>query len=70
MAAYITCRGDVLDAVVLVHYGQVTSAMLITVLDANDGLSEWGPILPGGLTIQLPDITLPSSMENGIALWD
>ncbi|QAU22899.1 phage tail protein [Dyella sp. M7H15-1] len=70
MAAYVTRQGDVLDVVALKHYGRVSSSIVTAILEANYDLSEHGPILPGGLAIDLPDMTLPSSVQNGVSLWD
>lgn len=70
MSAYVTRQGDVLDAIALKHYGQVSSSIVTAILDANYCLSELGPILPGGLTIELPNVDLPSSVKSGVSLWD
>lgn len=63
---YRTRKGDVLDRVCYDYYGR--SDALIQVYEANPGLVEQPPILPEGLSIQLPD--LPAPAAQGEALWD
>lgn len=54
-ATYITQDGDMIDAIARRHYGP-RSGLVEAVLEANPGLTDHGPLLPAGLTINLPVI--------------
>lgn len=64
---YVTKDGDMLDALCWKHYG-VESAV-VTVLEANPGLADYGPVLPAGIVIALPD-QASSTTEPTVKLWD
>ena len=66
---YITREGDVLDWICWKYYGTTGALVVETVLTSNLGLADYGPILPLGLEINLPDIIIPRQ-TNGIRLWD
>ena len=40
------------------------------VLEANPGLAELGPVLPGATLVTLPDITTQSPSKATVQLWD
>ena len=65
---YITKTGDMLDEIAKTYYGTLAGRIVEQVLDANTGLAEYGPILPHGVSINLPDIK-PSSSNEEIMLW-
>ncbi|HHF3242407.1 TPA: tail protein X [Vibrio alginolyticus] len=65
---YQTRRGDMLDWVCHQHYGQRPKAVE-AVLDANPGLAKYGPVLPAGLIINLPDLG-PAENKSRVSLWD
>lgn len=65
---YRTKAADVLDAICHTYYG-ATSGIVEQVLAANPGLSAHGPILPGGLTITLPELTVTEE-QSVVRLWD
>jgi phage tail protein X len=54
-ATYNTRENDVLDEVVWRYYGSQDNGLLEAVLEANRGLADYGPVLPTGLTITMPD---------------
>ncbi|MEZ6853023.1 tail protein X [Halodesulfovibrio aestuarii] len=64
---YRTKQGDVLDAVVFKYYERQPGA-IEQVMDANRGLAKYGPVLPAGLAIVLPDLPKPSQKES-VTLW-
>lgn len=64
---YVTRPGDMLDALCSKRYPEHPGATE-AVLDANPGLARRGPILPEGLTIDLPDLPPPPSGQ--VSLWD
>ena len=45
---------DTVDALCWRHYGR-TQGVTEQVLQANPGLAEYGPFLPHGLQVELPD---------------
>lgn len=66
---YTTKDGDTVDAITWSYYGTRDGLVVEQVLDANNGLADMGPELPAGVTIVLPDLTLPATQE-GVRLWD
>lgn len=67
-ATYLTRDGDTLDWICWRHY-QRQSGAVEAVLEANPGLVDFGPILPAGLTITLPDLP-QASTQPVVRLWD
>lgn len=68
MAIYKTQQNDTVDYVAFRYYGTLDGRTTEQVLEANPGLADLGPLLPMGLTINLPDI-LPSTTANQVSLW-
>ena len=68
-----TRDGDMVDRICHDHYGGrhgTTEAVLEANQDVGgQSLAEWGPVLPAGLVINLPDLpaAAPSTAVN---LWD
>ena len=60
--------GDMLDAVVLAHYGDASATVLNLVLEANPGLAAYGPVWPEGLEVILPAYEPPAVQETA-QLW-
>lgn len=71
MITYTTKQGDVLDAVVHRYHG-TTAGAVEEVLEANRGLglADYGPVLPAGLVIQLPEMRKAEEMTTLTRLWD
>lgn len=65
---YRTRPGDMLDWICTQYYGERPRAVE-AVLDANPGLAAYGPVLPAGLEIELPDLG-PTEDTSLINLWD
>lgn len=59
---------DTVDAICWRYYGK-TQGLTEAVLEANPGLADWGPILPHGLEIELPE-QVPTTVVKTIQLWD
>lgn len=54
-------QGDTVDAICWRHYGR-TDGTVEAVLEANAGLADYGPMLPIGTAVYLPDLdTVPST---------
>lgn len=67
-AQYRTKQGDMLDAICFKQYDGRPGATEL-VLEANTGLSAYGPVLPSGLIITLPDLPEAEPAQT-IKLWD
>lgn len=55
---YVSEQGDMVDKVAWQHYG-TERGTTEAILDANPGLADHGPILPAGVKIILPKISVP-----------
>jgi len=64
-----TVQGDTVDAVVWRHYGR-TAGLVERVLDANPGLADLGPVLPGSTLINLPTAAPQAEQSQMVNLWD
>lgn len=60
---------DTVDAICWREYGRSTG-VVERILEANPHLSEFGPFIPMGTKIQLPDIPTPQNKVQSIQLWD
>jgi phage tail protein X len=65
---YLTSQGDTLDFVCWKFYGQQSGAVE-SVLAANAGLADLGPVLPINTRITLPALTKPAQEVQPIRLW-
>lgn len=67
MLRYVTKDGDTVDWVCWKQYGR-SGGTTEAVLEANPGLADHGPVLPAGLTINLPD--LPQAPARAVVrIW-
>jgi phage tail protein X len=66
---YTTKADDTVDYIAWRHYGSQSSKVVSGILDANRGLAEFGPLLPPGVKITLPNMPSPKK-EEGVRLWD
>lgn len=69
MQTYITKDGDTADYIAWKYYGNQDAGTVETLLIANKGLADRGPVLPAGLVINLPEIKTPATTQ-GVKLWD
>lgn len=69
MTTYTTRDGDTADYIAFKYYGTLAGQAVEQLLDANPTLADYGPILPGGLVVSLPDIDTTTKVE-GVSLWD
>lgn len=68
----VALQGDTIDALCNRHLG-TTAGMVEQVLSLNYGISLYGPVLPMGTVVVLPDVPAPSAgaaMRPLIQLWD
>lgn len=70
MQQYITVQNDRLDKICRAVYGTEGGNIIVDVLEANYGLGDVGPVLPGGMVLNLP-IRQPqrASVVPTIKLW-
>lgn len=66
---YVTREGEMLDELAWRHYG-FTEGAVEAIFEANPRLSAWGPLLPGGVRIILPDLDAPRTTPPKLRLWD
>jgi phage tail protein X len=69
---YLTRQYDILDDVAFRYYGDTDRRIVERVLEANRaiGLADYGPVMPPGLTIFLPDRDPEPPTETLTRLWD
>lgn len=65
----ITHQGDTVDALVYRHFGS-TQGVVEQVLEMNPGLADYGPILPHGLKVSVPDPQTQQTTVSLLKLWD
>lgn len=70
MSDYITRQGDTLDFLCWRHYGTERGGTVEAVLNANPGIGDYGPVLPAGVAVVLPDLVQPAQAEAVINLWE
>ncbi|MEI7377230.1 tail protein X [Dickeya chrysanthemi] len=61
-------QDDVLDALCYRYYGR-TQGIVETVMQSNPGIADFGPLLPHGTVVILPDINVSDSQES-INIWE
>ena len=61
-------QGDTVDAICQRVYGR-TAGVTEAVLIANPGIADFGPILPHGTELDMPDIS-PQPTVPMVQLWD
>ncbi|MFU6893247.1 tail protein X [Pseudomonas aeruginosa] len=69
MAVVIAAQGDTVDSICWHYYGR-TAGVTETVLDANPGLADLGPIIPHGTRVTLPDAAPRAEQRQVVNLWD
>lgn len=69
MNTYITKEGDTADYIAWKVYGNQNPGTTEALINANRGLADIGPELPSGISIVLPEISLPATTK-GVKLWD
>ncbi|KAF1072707.1 MAG: hypothetical protein GAK45_00142 [Pseudomonas citronellolis] len=70
MAAILrTEQRDTVEALCWRYYGR-TVGVTEAVLDANPGLADYGPILPQGLEVTMPDAQNTAPTQQVVNLWE
>lgn len=69
MEIYRTSDGDMVDRICWGYYDNGQQALAVErVLEANPGLAAYGPVLPAGVDITLPDLPQPETTPI-IRIW-
>ncbi|MBT0886299.1 MULTISPECIES: tail protein X [Acinetobacter] len=69
MAQYSTKDGDTLDEIAYRYYGSTDNQVVENIIDANFGITDYPPILPAGVLIELPEAK-QSIEKQKVKLWD
>lgn len=64
-----TNEGETLDALCWRALAR-THGIVEATLERNPGLADYGPVLPAGLLVDLPDTTTSTATRPTIKLWD
>ncbi len=71
MNTYISKEGDTADLVAFNYYGSTQGRIVERLLDANPGLADYGPQLPAGVRIALPEMNAQETAQGkGLKLWN
>jgi len=65
---YRSKEGDTVDLIAWRYYGRQNDLIVERLLEANPGLADYGPELPAGLRIALPEIDDEQQTES-VRLW-
>ncbi|WAW09276.1 tail protein X [Oxalobacter vibrioformis] len=69
MLTYITKEGDTVDSITWRQYQTRAGSVLENVLSANPGLADYGPVLPPGIKVKLPELPQPA-VHKSVKLWN
>ncbi|AVJ23961.1 MULTISPECIES: tail protein X [Pseudomonas] len=64
-----TNQNDTVDALCWRFYGR-TAGVTEAVLEANPGLADYGPILPHGLVVNMPEAQTSAPQRQMVQLWN
>jgi phage tail protein X len=67
--SYQTGDFDTIDIIAFNFYGR-HAGTTEAILEINEGLESYGPLLPAGLTVYLPSTVAEEETTNEISLWD
>ncbi|CAI8909097.1 tail protein X [Pseudomonas zeae] len=62
-------QNDTVDALCWRHYGR-TAGVTEAVLEANPGLADYGPTLPQGFLVQMPEAQAAAPQRQTVNLWE
>lgn len=62
-------QNETVDALCWRHYGR-TAGVTEDVLKANPGLADYGPTLPQGLAVTMPNAQATAPQRQMVNLWD
>ncbi|MFC9008343.1 tail protein X [Streptomyces microflavus] len=62
-------QNETVDALCWRYYGR-TAGVTEAVFEANPGLADYGPILPQGLVVNMPEAQTSAPQRQMVNLWD
>jgi phage tail protein X len=62
-------QNDTVDSLCWRYYGR-TAGVTEAVLETNPGLADYGPMLPQGLAVQMPEAQTTAPHRQMVNLWD
>ena len=62
-------QNDTVDSLCWRYYGR-TAGVTEAVLQANPGLADYGPVLPLGLVVNMPEAQTSAPQRQMVNLWD
>lgn len=62
-------QGDTVDAICWRYYGR-TDGTVEAVLEANEGLADYGVVVPPGTLVDLPDLMTVQTTKPLLQLFD
>ena len=65
---YHSKDSDTADAIAWAIYGRQDQRLVETLIDANPGVADLGPVLPAGLRLVVPDAPDPPQVRE-VRLW-
>jgi P2-like prophage tail protein X len=69
LVAVSAYQNDTVDALCWRYYGR-TAGVTEAVFEANPGLADYGPILPQGLVVNMPEVKTSAPQRQMVNLWD
>lgn len=69
MKTIYALQNDTVDAICWREYGR-SSGVVEKVLDANPTIVSFGPFIPMGTEVVLPDVETAQQIKQSIQLWD
>lgn len=69
MTQYIASEGDTVDLIAWRIYGTQEARVVERLLEANPGLADYGPQLPAGTLLTIPELDTAAE-QTGTRLWD
>lgn len=69
MTSVTSIAGETVDLICRRRYGD-ESGYVEAVYDANRGIAAYGPILPAGVVIVLPEVDAITQADTAFRLWD
>lgn len=65
---YRSKEGDTADQIAWLVYQRQNDRLVEQLLEANPGLADYGPTLPAGLRVAIPDAPEPGQTDT-VRLW-
>lgn len=70
MTAAVTSRpNDTVDLIAMRHAARADAAAVAAILEANPGLADYGPALPEGVRVLIPDLPAEAPIAARQSLW-